>query len=93
MFQLKFNCPMDSNKMPKQKNGFYCKVCNKSIIDFTKMENAKIKTILAEQTEAICGVYKKDTISNPKTSQLSSAFRLAFAAIFILGLSLYHYHI
>jgi hypothetical protein len=58
---------------PDQK-GAFCKVCNKSVHDFTKKEPEEIKTILVEELSAgkkVCGRFNEDQIT-PLPEQVPS---------------------
>ena len=51
--------------MTPDEKGAFCKVCNKSVHDFTKKEPEQIKTILIEEISAgkkVCGRFNEDQI-------------------------------
>ncbi|QOG03665.1 hypothetical protein [Flavobacterium sp. MDT1-60] len=50
--------------MIPNKDGKFCTSCNKTVVDFTKMENLEIQNYLIENSskESICGHFKSDQI-------------------------------
>lgn len=62
-------CNQNWNSMTPDKNGRFCGSCNKTVIDFTKMENLEIKNYLIENSgkESICGHFKFNQV-DPKNN-------------------------
>lgn len=87
MIEMEFNCPESLNSMPKNDQGFYCQSCSKTIVDFTGKSNKEISEIIQRNSGKTCGVLRKNQVLNPFQSQINSLFRLAFSAVFVLGLS------
>lgn len=57
-------CNQNWNSMIPNKDGKFCTSCNKTVVDFTKMENLEIQNYLIENSskESICGHFKSDQI-------------------------------
>lgn len=53
-------CNQNWNSMTPNKNGKFCNSCNKTVVDFTKMENLEIQNYLIENSseQSICGHFK-----------------------------------
>ncbi|KQO33376.1 hypothetical protein ASF10_18625 [Flavobacterium sp. Leaf82] len=68
-------CNQNWNSMIPDKNGKFCNSCNKTVIDFTKMENLEIKNYLLEKKsnqESICGHFKFDQIETENSIKYSN---------------------
>src|ERR1051326_998579 len=68
-------CHEDSNKMTPDQKGAFCKVCNKSVHDFTKKAPEEIKIILVEEMSAgkkVCGRFNEDQIEPARISHAVS---------------------
>jgi hypothetical protein len=57
-------CNQNWNSMTPDKNGKFCNSCNKTVVDFTKMENLEIQKYLIENSdkESVCGHFKLNQI-------------------------------
>ncbi len=61
-------CHEDWNKMTPDEKGAFCKVCSKSVHDFTKKSAEEIKTVLIEEMSAgkkVCGRFNEDQVETP----------------------------
>lgn len=72
-------CNENWNSMSPNKNGRFCNSCNKTVIDFTKMNNPEIQKYFTENSgeERICGHFKLNQIETPeriKYDKLRSRF-------------------
>lgn len=86
MFDLKFPCSQRPDSMKKSEKGFYCQGCDKSIHDFRGKNKEEIMEVLCSSTTEVCGVFDTPMIRS-KMERHFSLFRMAFAAVFFLGLS------
>jgi len=59
---LDYNCKVPFWKFKKQNGEDYCKVCNHTIIDFTKLSEQEIINILKEKSANVCGKFYDDQI-------------------------------
>ncbi|WP_027420623.1 carboxypeptidase-like regulatory domain-containing protein [Crocinitomix catalasitica] len=82
--QLKFNCPIPVDSLQSKKDGLHCSACNKTITDFRGLSNTEIAK---RNTPNTCGIFTKAQITNRKRALIFSKFKLAFVAVFILGIS------
>ena len=59
-------CNENWNSMSPNKNGKFCNSCDKTVIDFTKMNNPEIQKYFSENSnnERICGYYKFNQVEN-----------------------------
>ena len=88
MFELSFNCPEDPTKMERIRGGFKCDLCSHKVIDFTGMSNVEIQEVLnGQKGKKTCGIYKRGQLVNPERSRQFSIFKLAFVAVFVLGMN------
>jgi hypothetical protein len=85
MIQLKFDCPERFEEMPSTENGFYCEGCKKEVYDFRGKTISEIKRINKENPKIGCGIFDEHSIQEDHRSIVSTIFKLAFAAVFILG--------
>lgn len=72
-------CNENWNSMSPNKNGRFCSSCNKTVIDFTKMNNPEIQKYFTENSseEKICGHFKLNQIETEgsiKYDKLRSRF-------------------
>ncbi|CAD0000768.1 hypothetical protein [Flavobacterium chungangense] len=72
-------CNENWNSMSPDKNGRFCSSCNKTVIDFTKMNNPEIQKYFTENSgeERICGHFKLnqiETAESIKYDKLRSRF-------------------
>jgi len=59
-------CHEDWNKFTPDEKGAFCKVCSKSVHDFTKKTVKEIQTVLVEEMSAgnkVCGRFNEDQLS------------------------------
>lgn len=89
-------CHEDWNKMTPDEKGAFCKVCNKSVHDFTKKEPEEIKTILTEEMSAgkkVCGRFNEDQIepvqTPPVVSQSLDTWSLNFQRVKKFAIALF----
>ncbi len=91
-FSLKINTPCSENYdnfSPSQQGGF-CSLCQKEVIDFTKMNTQEIANYFqTKTTQNTCGKFKSEQLTTyyqptPKKHRLSfiSGLGLAFIALF-----------
>ncbi|MBZ4042669.1 hypothetical protein [Flavobacterium hibisci] len=91
-------CNENWNSMSPDKNGRFCSSCNKTVIDFSKMENPEIQKYFTENSgkESICGHFKMNQIESEesiKYEKLRSRFSririkpIQKIALFSLGLA------
>ncbi|MCG8577357.1 MAG: hypothetical protein MI810_20910 [Flavobacteriales bacterium] len=88
MIELGYPCPEDVTAMPKTNCGHYCQTCSKDLIDFRNKSAEETKEILMKDQSIKCGIFRPDQMKNQSKDQVSSLFRIAFAAIFVLGFNL-----
>ncbi|GGF01772.1 hypothetical protein [Flavobacterium limi] len=62
-------CNENWNSMSPDKNGRFCNSCNKTVIDFTKMNKQEIQQYFAENSgkERICGHFKLNQIQTQES--------------------------
>jgi hypothetical protein len=62
-------CEEKWNSMSANKKGRFCSSCNKTVVDFTKMENSEIQKYFIENSndKSICGYYKFNQVENNNT--------------------------
>ncbi|MCB9260832.1 MAG: hypothetical protein H6607_00435 [Flavobacteriales bacterium] len=61
--QIKNPCPASIARMKKQGNSFYCKGCQKFVVDFRDKSNDEIKEIIGYGG---CGIFRNDQLINQK---------------------------
>lgn len=63
-------CNENWNSMISNKKGRFCNSCNKTVIDFTKMNNNQIQKYFVENlnNDGICGYYKFNQVENENTT-------------------------
>ena len=75
-------CHEDWNKFTPDEKGAFCKVCSKSVHDFTKKSTEEIQTILVEEISAgkkVCGRFREDQIEpTPEIIPSLSPYELNF---------------
>lgn len=64
-------CNENWNSMSPNKKGRFCNSCNKTVVDFTKMENTEIQKYFIENSnhESICGYYKFNQVESEKNTR------------------------
>lgn len=62
-------CNENWNSMSPYKNGRFCNSCNKTVIDFTKMNHPEIQKYFTENSgrERICGHFKLNQIESEES--------------------------
>jgi len=88
MIELGYPCPEDVASMEKTDCGNFCSTCSKDIMDFRDKSMEETKKILAENKSITCGIFNKDQMKKPTVDHVSSLFRIAFAAVFLLGFNM-----
>jgi hypothetical protein len=86
-------CHEDWNKMTPDQQGAFCKVCNKSVHDFSRKTAKEVEQILLREEEGkVCGRFRSDQIVMPKDLEIPlhllprniSPFRAFALAVFIV---------
>ena len=72
-------CPMSLNKM-KTADGFYCKSCSKTIIDF---RNKPVNDIINVDSDITCGIFSEEQVSTPT---FSFKYKILFRVLTILSI-------
>ena len=72
-------CPMSLNKM-KTADGFYCKSCSKTIIDF---RNKPVNEIINVDSDISCGIFSEEQVSTPT---FSFKYKILFRVLTILSI-------
>lgn len=85
MIKMRYNCPEDVANMPKSGCGHFCDVCAKNVYDFRGKSKEEAKAILKNDPSINCGIFDDQQISNRNRSLIENLFRIAFAAVFVLG--------
>lgn len=87
MIEMLYTCPENLDKMGKTDCGLYCDSCKKEVFDFTGKSLGEIAKIQDEDPSISCGVFDSEVVvENPRTV-VQNIFRIAFAAVFVLGLN------
>lgn len=81
-------CHEDWNKMTVTEKGKHCMVCEKEVIDFTKLSNYQIVKRI-ENKENVCGRFKKNQLNTPlRSNEVNKISRagilLSFTALFAI---------
>jgi hypothetical protein len=86
-------CHEDWNKMTPDQQGAFCKVCNKSVHDFSRKSAAEVEEILLKEEEGkVCGRFSTEQIPAPKDLEIPfhllpkniSPFRAFALAVFLV---------
>jgi hypothetical protein len=86
-------CHEDWNKMTPDQKGAFCKVCNKSVHDFSRKSAEEVERILlSEEDGKVCGKFSKEQLSVPKDLEIPihllprsiSPFRAFALAVFLV---------
>ena len=93
------SCHEDWNKMTPNQQGAHCKVCCKTVIDFTNKTDEELKNYFLKRTnKSICGRFNENQITTtfvktentiPKLSNISFRKRLIFLAHIVFGSTLF----
>ena len=87
MIDLKFTCPQFFSDLIPTRNGFFCKDCEKCIVDFRGKSKEQINDVVRNSRKDVCGIFDKNQVVRSSSGKIRSRFRLAFIAVFILGLN------
>lgn len=93
-------CHEDWNKMTPNEKGAFCGSCQKTVVDFSKMDNAQIKDyFLNRSSEKTCGRFQSNQLDKPipisvPARELSKVHlrpfaKFAAALFFVFGTSLF----
>lgn len=64
--ELYFNCSQKWERMSPSEGGRHCNVCNKIVVDFSKLSNEEILTYLSQNNSGrVCGSYEAQQLSRP----------------------------
>ena len=88
MLELGYPCPEDVARMDKTSCGHYCTTCSKEIMDFRNKTNEETMQILKDNPSINCGIFHPNQMKHQTVDQVSSWFRIAFAAVFIFGFNM-----
>jgi hypothetical protein len=88
MIKIKYDCPESNSEMVKTECGFYCSSCSQDVYDFTESSSHEIAQIKRNNPSITCGVFTNEQAVINVRSKVQNIFRLAFAAIFVLGLNI-----
>ena len=59
-------CPIDLSKEQQTKQGAFCSVCSKDVIDFRNMAPHEIKEVLLKKKDSNpCGTFNSEQLENP----------------------------
>ena len=72
-------CPMSLHKM-KTTDGFYCKSCSKTIIDF---RDKPLTEIINVDSDITCGIFSEEQVSTPT---FSFRYKIVFRALTLLSI-------
>jgi hypothetical protein len=70
MFLLSIPKPCHENwdEMSWREQGAFCKVCAKTVVDFTRLSNEEVQNyILSHQGKKTCGRFRDDQLAEPRT--------------------------
>lgn len=64
-YKLDFNCPIDIDSMPRCSKGFNCTMCEKIVVDYSKMDLKTFDSEIERNSHVSnCGKYKKYQLVN-----------------------------
>ncbi|MFT5819333.1 MAG: hypothetical protein ACI8ZM_000556 [Crocinitomix sp.] len=87
MIKIKYDCPESDVAMTKIECGVYCSSCGKQVYDFREKSMEEIALIKANNPSISCGMFTEEQAVVDSRVQVRNIFRMAFAAIFVLGLN------
>jgi len=61
--KLRFTCPQNWDNIAPTKSGRHCDKCNKTVYDFTNSKADEFQTIMAENSNGICGRFRVDQMA------------------------------
>ena len=81
---LSFPCQEEWFDMPDEAGGKLCGVCERVIVDFTKMSTPEIAAYISGRNEKVCGKYRPEqvTINGRRESSFWDKFRLNTISVF-----------
>ncbi|NOQ74221.1 MAG: hypothetical protein GQ574_19590 [Crocinitomix sp.] len=85
MIKIKYNCPESSAEMTETNCGKFCNSCQPEVHDFRKNSIEEIIQIRADNPSVKCGMFTSQQAVVDSRTAIQNVFRMAFAAIFILG--------
>ncbi|NOQ74220.1 MAG: hypothetical protein GQ574_19585 [Crocinitomix sp.] len=85
MIKIKYDCPESDDAMSKTDCGFYCSSCSQEVFDFREKSSEEIALIKAENPSVSCGMFTAEQAVVDNRAQVHNVFKMAFAAIFLLG--------
>lgn len=85
MIKIKYNCPESAEGMSATSCGKFCTSCQQEVYDFRKNTVEEINQIKSENPEIKCGIFTQAQAKVDARTTTQNIFRLAFAAIFLLG--------
>ncbi|MFT5819332.1 MAG: hypothetical protein ACI8ZM_000555 [Crocinitomix sp.] len=85
MIKIKYNCPESSAEMLETSCGKFCNSCQREVHDFRENSIEEIIQIKANNPSIKCGMFTSQQAVVDARTAVQNVFRMAFAAIFILG--------
>jgi len=81
--RLDKSCKENWDKMSPNNNGRFCKICSKTVIDFTKLTRDEIQQKLKEANGNLCVKVTKTQLSSPilLNSEKSKEFKLPYSKV------------
>lgn len=85
-FRIDNPCPFSPTIMNKREEGYFCKSCNKTIIDFRGKTSEEIKNKVKKGT---CGIFTRDQLPGQQQMKLSHKLFFYFLSfISVLGFAI-----
>jgi len=82
-------CHEDWDKMNPNEKGRFCNLCNKTVVDFTKMNKDEIHTYFKQNVaQKTCGHFKVSQLDTKQTEKPSVFKRINYLATLVFGLFL-----
>jgi hypothetical protein len=85
MIKIKYSCPESSSEMQDTSCGKFCSSCQQIVYDFREKSQEEIIEIRANNPSVKCGLFTREQASVDSRTAVQNVFRMAFAAIFVLG--------
>ncbi len=82
-------CKENWNSMSTEETGRFCKICTKSVVDFTKMKSAEIQNYFIKNKDVnVCGRFKNEQLDtfNINIPQNVLIQKMSFQKTFLLAL-------
>jgi hypothetical protein len=86
---LKFNCPVDWSRMEPLADGRYCSHCHKKVYDLTNSKQDEFLKLLAENSNNICGRFRKEQMAS-KHPVLPGWKKWLSAAMVLIGINVFN---